>query len=159
MNARPVIAKALIVAAVLPLSAVADPPGQGTGSASDVPVIVMRGAQTQMPAGRQENGVIVMRPAPGSFLRETTRLAAEAEARDERAAREEAREANLRLMGTLQAVTNAANAIERQQRKKRYFIFAPTVHRRTIGHGTEKSPPASTVGPRGRRVAIPARGA
>jgi hypothetical protein len=117
---------AIIIATVLPLTAMADT------------VIVIRGSQPQVPPGSQENGVVVMRPAPGTFMRETTRLANEAEARDELAAREAAREANLRLNGALRAAEDAANAVERQQRTMRYYIVAPTFVRGTIAHGPGK---------------------
>jgi hypothetical protein len=90
---------AIIVATVFPLTALADT------------VIVMRGSQAQVAPGTQENGVVVMRPAPGSFMRETTRLAEVAEARDEQAARETAQEANVQLREVLRALENAADAV------------------------------------------------
>jgi len=156
-------ARILVVAIVLPLTAIADGPGHSSGGATDVSVTVMRGSQEQVqgapqkaggaghratPPGRQEHGVIVMRPAPGSFMRETTRLAAEAEARDARAAREEARESNLRLTKALRAVQDAANAVQAQQRRKRYWILVPTVARGAIDHGTGKIHTVSPVIPR-----------
>jgi hypothetical protein len=133
-------AKALLAATLLPLTAIADPPAPANNGATDAPVIVMRGSQVQVqggpqkavkagnqaaPPGQQEDVVIVMRPAPGSFLRETTRLASEAEVREERAAQEEAREANMRLTEALQAVEEAANAVQAQPRKTRYLVLAP----------------------------------
>ena len=111
-------------------------------------VIVTRGSQAQVAPGTQENGVIVMRPAPDSFMRETTRLAKEAEARDEHAAREAAQEANLRLNGALRTAEDAAKAVERQQRTMRYYIVAPTFVRGTIGHGPGK--PAQRYAPAAR---------
>ena len=139
MSGRPRIAGALTVSIILSPTAIAGPADHGTGDATDASVIVMRGSQAQVPTGRQENGVIVMRPAPGSFLRETTRLAAEAEARNERAAREEARETNSRLVEALRAVEVAANTVERRRHSDRYLIFAPKFTRSVSGRGTGKS--------------------
>jgi len=112
---------AIIIATVIPLTAMADT------------VIVNRGSQPQVPPGSQENGVVVMRPAPGSFMRETTRLAAEAEARDERAAWEAAQEANVQLKDALRALGNAAEAVGRLQ--ERHYVVAPALVRRTITDG------------------------
>ena len=53
-----------------------------------------------------------MRPAPGSFLLETTRLVHKADARDERAAAERARIANLRAAQALETLANAAYAMQ-----------------------------------------------
>ena len=117
---------AIIVATVLPLTALADT------------VIVIRGSEPQLPPGSQENGVVVMRPAPGSFMRETTRLAKEAEARDERAAREAAQEANVQLREVLRALENAADAVGTLQGAKRNYVVAPTLVRRTITDGPGK---------------------
>jgi hypothetical protein len=132
-------ARVLIVVAGLPLTAIADSRAPTNGGASGMSVIVMRGIQVQGPPVRNENGVIVMRPTPGSFMRETTRLAAEAEARNEWAAREEARDTTARLAGALSAVESAANAVARQPRRNHYLILAPTVIRRASEHGKETS--------------------
>jgi hypothetical protein len=128
-------ARALMIATLLPVTAIADARAPANGNAPAHSVIVMHGSRAQLSQGTQENGVIVMRPAPGSFMRETTRLAKESEARDEQAAREAAREADLRLNGALRAAEDAARAIERQQRTMRYYVVAPTFLRGTIVHG------------------------
>ena len=138
----------MIVATVLPLTAMADSPVSTGGNAPAVSVIVMRGNQRQDRRGPQENGVIVMRPAPGSFMRETTRLATEAAARDERAAWEAAQEANLRLRATLMALQDAANAVEEQQRTQRYYFVAPMDVQRTRAQGPGKPAQRSAPGHR-----------
>jgi hypothetical protein len=102
-------------------------------------VAVIRGSQTQVqgtpqkaagqrnqvaqPTGQREAGVIVLRPVPGSFMRETARLAAEADAREERAARDEAREANRQTTRAMLAVEDAARAAEDEARTRsqRYY--------------------------------------
>jgi hypothetical protein len=132
---------------MLSLTAIADPVDRGAGDATDASVIVLRGSQSRVPTAREENGVIVMRPADGSFMRETTRLAVEAEARSERAAREAARETTSRLVAALRAVESAAGAVERRQHKNHFVIFAPTVSRRVSDHGTGMSRPPTIVPP------------
>jgi hypothetical protein len=141
--------KALLVATLLPLMAIADGSAPANDDRSDTPVIVIRGSQVQIqggtqkavkagkraaPSSQQEGAVIVMRPASGSFMRGTTRLAAEADAREERAAQEEARETNLRLSEALRAVEDAAKAVQAQARSKRYLVVAP------IGRGVAIDP-------------------
>lgn len=62
-------------------------------SRAEAPVVVIRGTQQSTDAGvstQREQGVLVMRPAPDSFLRETRRLAAAEDARNARAANEPA---------------------------------------------------------------------
>ena len=125
---------AVIIATVLPLTAIADSPAPTDSNAAVASVIVMRGGESQVPPGHQENGVIVMRPPPGSFMRETTRLAKEAAARDERAALEAARQADLRLSETLRALEEAANGAERQQRMTSDYLVAPAFVRRGFAH-------------------------
>jgi len=49
-------------------------------------VVVMRGGEIGSWSDSNPTGVVVMRPARGSFLRETRRLLAKAEAREERLA-------------------------------------------------------------------------
>jgi hypothetical protein len=132
---------------MLALTAIADPVDRGAGGATDASVIVLRGSQAKVPTAREENGVIVMRPAAGSFMRETTRLAAEAEARNERAAREQARETSSRLVSALLAVESAASADERRQHNDHFVIFAPTVSRHPSSHGPEMSRPPYIVPP------------
>jgi hypothetical protein len=64
------------------LVAAASAPLDGVG---DSKVEVIRGAQVGDSVGtivQQERGVLVMRPAPDSFMRETRRLAAEAASRE-----------------------------------------------------------------------------
>jgi len=133
--------KALLVATLLPLMAIADGSAPANDDRSDTLVIVIRGSQVQIqggkraaPSSQQEGAVIVMRPASGSFMRGTTRLAAEADAREERAAQEEARETNLRLSEALRAVEDAAKAVQAQARSKRYLVVAP------IGRGVAIDP-------------------
>jgi hypothetical protein len=70
-------------------------------------VAVIRGTATTT---HPSSGVVVMRPPGGSFLRETTRLAAEADARDERAAAERAQDANRRLADALESLAISAYA-------------------------------------------------
>jgi hypothetical protein len=71
--------------ALLAVPAVAEPPADGAGEAS---VTVLRGDRIRAEDGsrRLEQGVIVMRPAPGSFMRETARLAEKSGASDSPAA-------------------------------------------------------------------------
>ena len=70
-------------------------------------VAVIRGTDSTV---RHDAGVVVLRPARGSFLRETTRLAADADAREERIAAMQARESNRRLTEVLEALTASAYA-------------------------------------------------
>ena len=137
-----------IIGAVLPLTAMADSPAPTDGKAPAVSVVVMRGRQPPVPAGHPENGVIVMRPPSGSFMRETTRLATQAAARDERAALEAARQANVRLSETLRALEDAAHAAESQQRMQSYYLVAPSFARRGLAHGPGKPAQRSAPAPR-----------
>ena len=83
-------------------------------------VIVIRGGEPAARSGRTgssqaglttmetvDEGVVVMRPAGDSFMRESKRLAAEADAREQRAAYEWAQEANRRLAEALDAAATA----------------------------------------------------
>jgi hypothetical protein len=146
---------ALLASTLFPLAAIGDPPAPVDGEATDAPVTVIRGSQVQVQSGSQKaihdratpssesvQAVIVMRPAPGTFLRETTRLAAEAEAREHRAAKAEARETNLRLSLALQAVEDAAHAVETQPRKTRYLIVTPIHHGGVVDPKTGMNYPA-----------------
>jgi hypothetical protein len=72
-------------------------------------VEVIRGSQIESPTS-QSSSVVVMRPASGSFLRETARLAAEAEAREERLARERERETGREVADALRALLVPAYA-------------------------------------------------
>jgi hypothetical protein len=77
---------------------------------------------------QQEQGVTVMRPDPDGFMRDTQRLAAEAEAREDRAAREEARDRDRQLTRTLKAVEDAAREAEQEARTRqdRYYpVYVP----------------------------------
>ena len=110
--ARKITTTALLIAAVFSLAATGDPQTTVRFDEPEKPVSVIRGTQQDhgepknpvsrpgpvaQQAGRRENGVIVMRPAPGGFMRETTRLAAEAEVRDSRSTQDEARETDRQL--------------------------------------------------------------
>ena len=70
-------------------------------------VAVIRGTDATV---RHDAGVVVLRPARGSFLRETTRLAADADAREERIAARQARESNRLLSEVLEALIANAYA-------------------------------------------------
>jgi len=70
-------------------------------------VTVIRGTDTTT---HPSSGVVVMRPPRDSFLRETTRLAAEADAREERAAAERSEEAYRQLAEALESLAIAAYA-------------------------------------------------
>jgi hypothetical protein len=143
-TSRKLTTATLLVAGLIPLAAKADPPASRPPVGSDESVIVIRGSRVQsapqkadgkrshtIPAARTEQGVIVMRPASGSLMRETTHLSAEADARDERAAQEEAREANLQMTEAMKAVEDAARAAEEEARTRseRYYpIYVPRPH-------------------------------
>ena len=70
-------------------------------------VAVIRGADA---ATHPSSDVVVMRPPRDSFLRETTRLAAKAEAREERAAAERAEDADRRLAEAVESLAITAYA-------------------------------------------------
>lgn len=146
-RARRMLAAVLLPAVLFPGAALAAPPASQPANDADGSVVVMRGTQTQVqgapqkaagqrshaapPTGQREAGVIVMRPAPDSFMRETTRLAAEAEARETRSAREDARERDRQLTKTLRAVEDAARAAEEEARTRsdRYYpVYVPQPH-------------------------------
>ena len=79
-------------------------------AAAEVPadsVSVIRGTDA---AVQQTSGVVVMRPPRDSFLRETTHLAAQADAREERAAAERAEDAHRRLSEALESLAITAYA-------------------------------------------------
>jgi hypothetical protein len=136
----------LFVAAMLPLAAVAEPVTPAEDGATAAQVAVIRGKQIPIQS-RHEQGVIVMRPERGSFMRETKRLAAEAEARDERAARREARETNLRLTSTLRTLENAAAAVQQQRHGYHFLVLAPANARSAADRRTARLPPVSTGTP------------
>jgi hypothetical protein len=79
-------------------------------------------------------------------MRETTKLALEAQAREERAAQEAAREANKQLAEALEAVESAAKAVQSQPQKKRYRVVAPVVGGGAVDPKTGKFYPAVTGG-------------
>jgi hypothetical protein len=70
-------------------------------------VAVIRGTDA---ATHPSSGVVVMRPPRDSFLRETTRLAAEADAREERAAADRAEDAHRRLAEAFESLAITAYA-------------------------------------------------
>src|SRR4029453_5928903 len=73
-------------------------------------VVVIRGGEVGSWSESQSSTVVVMLPASGSFLRETTRLAADAEAREERLARERERETSFAIAEALRALQATAYA-------------------------------------------------
>jgi hypothetical protein len=73
-------------------------------------VVVIRGGEVGSWSESQSSTVVVMRPASGSFLRESTRLAADAEAREERLARERERETSFAIAEALRALQATAYA-------------------------------------------------
>lgn len=73
-------------------------------------VVVIRGNEIGSWSESNSSSVVVMRPASGSFLRETTRLAAEAEAREERLARQRERDNSLEIARVLRALEATAYA-------------------------------------------------
>lgn len=95
---RPALVSALVSIAFSGLAAADETAGS---------VAVIRGSDT---ATHPSNGVVVMRPPRDSFLRETTRLAAVADAREERAAAERAEDANRRLVEALESLAITAYA-------------------------------------------------
>ena len=129
----------LLSAAVIPFASQADPPASQPADDDDGAVVVIRGMRTTVytppgaanaakKAGAQptaDEAVIVHRGASGSFMRNTQRLAAEARARDERAAWEEAREANRRLIAELEAQEAARQEAAARPPKKRSRNVAP----------------------------------
>ena len=146
-HARKMLAAVLLLAVLFPGATLADPPTTKPANDADASVVVMRGGQEQVqgapqtaagqrthaapPTGQRQAGVIVMRPAPDSLMRETTRLAAEAEALETRSAREDARERDRQLTKTLRAVEDAARAAEEEARTRsnRYYpVYVPHPH-------------------------------
>ena len=133
MNPASMLALGVIATALLDASAVADPQmtGKLTQADMDPAVLVIRGTEQQRsrpksPALRKpsatrtnsESGVIVDRPDPAGFLRETSRLAAQAEAREQRAAEQQSREKDRQLTETLRALEDAARAAENEYRTR-----------------------------------------
>jgi len=100
-----------------------------------------RNAQAVQPSTQRtaistkDEGVVVMRPASGSFMRETSRLATEAEARERRAAAEEARALNRQAAEALESVKKAADAVQSQPPTK-HQVLVP------LGHGIRIDPKA-----------------
>jgi hypothetical protein len=124
-------AKILITAFFLPLAATAKPPAPNYDSEANASVVVIRGGHEVVESGlwqvskasQPADAVIVMRPAPGSFMRETSRLAAEASDRKEQAARDDAREATTRLAETMRAIEVAVRVGQSQLEKERHEVF------------------------------------
>jgi hypothetical protein len=77
-------------------------------NAPDLSVAVIRGSDTSQPA--HDGSVVVMRPESGTFMRVTTRLAEEAQAREERAAEAQARETGQQIAVAFRALELAAAA-------------------------------------------------
>lgn len=132
-----------VIATALPVASTLAGP-QETGSQADAAasVVVIRGTEQQgsrqkFPAPRKpsatrstsESGVIVDRPNPAGFLRETSRLTEQAEAREQRAAQQQSREKDRQLTETLRALEDAARAAENEYRTRseRYIpVYYPT---------------------------------
>lgn len=125
------LALSVIATVLLDASALADPQETKSQAHAEAPVLVIRGTEQQgsrqnSPAPREpsatrstsESGVIVDRPNPTGFLRETSRLAAQAEAREQRAAQQQSREKDRQLTETLRALENAARAAENEYRTR-----------------------------------------
>jgi hypothetical protein len=74
----------------------------------DQSVAVIRGSDTTQPA--HHGSVIVMRPESGSFMRVTMRLAEEAQAREKRAAAEQALETSQQISEAFRTLELAAAA-------------------------------------------------
>ena len=143
MNLASMLFPALIAALAFSASALADTQKTGTQARHDTDpaVVVIRGtekhdARQKSPATRvtsttrttSEAGVIVDRPDPAGFLRETVRLAAQAEAREQRAAEQQSREKDRQLTETLRALEDAARATEYEAhtRSERYIpVYYP----------------------------------
>lgn len=129
--------------AVWTLQALAEPPASENIIADEVQVVVMRGASVQAGSERrnatggaqESNAVVIIRPPPGSFMRETTRLANAAEARELEAALDEARAANHLLSEALQAIRDAARAAESQSSGNRELVLVPVDRK----HGPRRS--------------------
>jgi hypothetical protein len=124
-------AASVIATVLLGASALADPQETESRADAEAPVLVIRGTEQQdarqkSPAARKpaatrstsESGVIVDRPDPAGFLRETGRLAAQAEANEQRAAQQQSREKDRQLTETLRALEDAARAVEDEARTR-----------------------------------------
>lgn len=127
------------LAVVVSTLARAEPPAPPPPAEPGADVVVIRGSrqehpgvrasspsvQVTAPGGALESGVLVMRPPRDSFLRETKRLAAAAEAREAGLASEAAEEQQRQLTRTLQAIEAAARAAEEEARTRseRYYPF------------------------------------
>jgi preprotein translocase subunit SecD len=100
-------------------------------------VVVVRGSHVQVQGGstqaakatklpanspQSDQNVAVLRPVPGSFMRETTKLAAAAQAREEQAARETALATNRQIAEALESVEEAAEAASEQSNKRRVIV-------------------------------------
>jgi hypothetical protein len=121
----------LITAFFLPLATTANPPASNHIGKADTSVLVIRGGHEEVESDFRQvssaiqpaDAVIVMRPAPGSFLRETSRLAAEAADREEQAAQDDARTATTRLTEAMQALEAAIGAGQSQLERERVEVF------------------------------------
>jgi hypothetical protein len=124
-------AASVIATVLLGASALADPQGTRSQADAEAPVLVIygseqQGARQKSPAARKpsatrstsESGVIVDRPNPAGFLRETSRLAAQAEANEQRAAQQQSLEKDRQLTETLRALEDAARAVEEEARTR-----------------------------------------
>lgn len=124
-------ARILFTAFLSPLTATANPPASSQISEANASVVVIRGGQERVESGlwqvgktnRPAEAVIVMRPVPGSFMRETSRLAAEAAHREEQAARDDGRVAARRMAEAMRAIESAANAGQSQLERDHHQVM------------------------------------
>ena len=131
MTTASMFAASVIAIVLLGASALAEPQQAKSQADAEARVLVIRGTEEQgvrqkSPAARKpsatrstsESGVIVDRPNPAGFLNETGRLAAQAEAREQRAAQQQSREKDRQLTEALRALEDAARAVENEARTR-----------------------------------------
>ena len=99
----------------------------------DQSVAVIRGGDTSQRA--QDKSVVVMRPESGSFMRVTTRLADEAQAREERAAAEQARETSQQISEALRSAAQAAVTV--RDRPPEYYAVGVSPWKRGTPRPTQ----------------------
>ena len=109
--------------------------GVVAAEAPDGSVAVIRGTDTT----HENDSVVVMRPAAGSFLRETTRLAAEADAREDRAAAKRARTADQRLAQALETLASAAYATQSRFEDDFDYSYVWVMNSRPIARSDNKT--------------------
>lgn len=116
--------------------------GLAAAAAPAESVVVIRGTDVS----HQSEGVVVMRPAEGSFLRETTRLAASADARERRAADKRARDADRRLASALETLASAAQATQSRFDDDYYHSHVWVMNSRPVpGGGNRTLPPVARL--------------